>query len=87
MVRPCVGPSLILTQLRARLNQTYHLRIVARPGEDTGVFRIPDVNSAARNYYIVVEAVDAGGNALSVPITSEEDGFGTHRHQMGGARS
>jgi hypothetical protein len=63
-----------LEALRGRLNQTYQLRIVARPGEDTGVYRIPDVNEAARNYYIIVEAVDDRGQALAVPVTSEEDG-------------
>jgi hypothetical protein len=63
-----------LDALRARLNQSYQLRIVARPGEDTGVFRIPDVNPRARNYYIIVEAVGEGGELVALPVTSEEDG-------------
>jgi hypothetical protein len=63
-----------LDALRARLNQSYQLRIVARPGEDTGVFRIPDVNPSARNYYIIVEAVGEGGELVALPVTSEEDG-------------
>ncbi len=63
-----------LDAIRARLDQTYRLRIVARPGEDTGVFRVPDVNPNAENYYIIVEAVDAAGKLVSLPITSEEDG-------------
>ena len=63
-----------LDSLKARLNQTYQLRIVARPGEETGVFRIPDVNEAARNYYIIVEAVADSGEVLQMPVVSEEDG-------------
>jgi len=63
-----------LDALTATRNQTYALRIVARPGEDTGVFRIPQVNEAARNYYLIVEAVTPGGTVLSLPVTSEEDG-------------
>jgi hypothetical protein len=63
-----------LDALRAALNQTYQLRIVSRPGEDTGVFRIPDVNEEAQNYYIVVEAVTGSGEVLSMPVVSEEDG-------------
>jgi hypothetical protein len=63
-----------LDALTATLNQTYALRIVARPGEDTGVFRIPEVNEAARNYYLIVEAVTPTGTVLSLPVTSEEDG-------------
>ncbi len=63
-----------LDALRADLNRTYRLRIVARPGEETGVFRIPDVNEDARNYYIIVEAVDDAGGLVSLPVVSEEDG-------------
>ncbi|MBB3809149.1 DUF6384 family protein [Pseudochelatococcus contaminans] len=63
-----------LERLRADLAQTYRLRIVSRQGEDTGVFRIPDVNSNARNYYLIVEAVTPEGKVLSLPIRSEETG-------------
>ena len=63
-----------LQDLRSRLEQEYTLRIVNRPGENTGVWRIPDVNVKARNYYLIVEAVDARGNVLTVPIVNEETG-------------
>ena len=63
-----------LEELRGRLEQEYTLRIVNRPGEQSGVWRIPDVNTAARNYYIVVEAVDARGRSVKVPIRNEETG-------------
>ncbi len=63
-----------LDALRARLVQTYQLRIVSRPGEDTGVFRIPDVNEDARNYYIIVEPVTPAGEVLSLPVVNQEDG-------------
>jgi hypothetical protein len=63
-----------LEQLERRLNQTYELRVVSRPGEVSGVWRIPDVNSDARNYYLIVEALTPAGERLSLPIRSEEDG-------------
>lgn len=63
-----------LDDLRARLVETYELRIVSRPGEQSGVFRIPDVNESARNYYVIVEAVTPSGTTLSLPVVSEEDG-------------
>ena len=59
--------------IRDRLNESYQIRIVSRPGEMSGAWRIPDINSSARNYYLIVEAVDSNGDILSVPITSEED--------------
>jgi hypothetical protein len=61
-----------LKDLRTLLSQEYALRIVNREGEKTGLWRIPNVNTGARNYYIVVEAVDPGGRVLTVPILNEE---------------
>jgi hypothetical protein len=63
-----------LEDMRTTLEQEYALRIVNRPGERSGVWRVPDVNTRARNYYIVVEAVDPAGRVLTVPVTSEETG-------------
>lgn len=61
-----------LDALRAKLVQTYQLRIVA--DGTTGFFRIPNVNESARNYYIVVEPIGADGRTLTLPVTNEEDG-------------
>jgi hypothetical protein len=61
-----------LETLRAKLVQTYQLRIVA--DGTTGFFRIPNVNESARNYYIVVEALAPDGRTLTMPVTNEEDG-------------
>jgi DNA polymerase III delta prime subunit len=74
-----------LDALRAQLVQTYQLRIVSRPGEDTGVFRIPDVNEDARNYYIIVEPVTPSGDVLSLPVVNQEDGQ-THTVSKWGVR-
>lgn len=63
-----------LDRLRAALVQTYDLRIVSAPGERSGVFRVPDVNSSARNYYLIVEAVTPDGTRLSLPVRNEETG-------------
>jgi hypothetical protein len=60
--------------LRADLRREYVLRIVSRPGEPTGVWRVPQRNPAGRNYYLIVEAVSSDGRILSLPVTSEEDG-------------
>jgi Family of unknown function (DUF6384) len=63
-----------LDALHTTLLEQYELHVVSRPGENSGVWRIPDDNPAAQNFYLIVEAVDPAGNRLSVPITSEEDG-------------
>lgn len=74
-----------IESLRAELARAYELRIVSRPGESSGVWRIPDVNSGARNYYLIVEAVTPDGAKLSLPIASEEDGS-TRTVDMWGVR-
>jgi Tfp pilus assembly protein PilN len=63
-----------LKELRAQLEHEYTVRIVSRPGESSGVWRMPDVNTDARNYYIIVEAVTADGSTLTLPVRNEEDG-------------
>ncbi len=57
-----------------QLKSTYKLQVVQEHGERSGVWRIPDANTGARNYYLIIEAVDSRGKVLSLPITSEESG-------------
>jgi hypothetical protein len=63
-----------LKTLQGDLAAIYQVRVVYGPGEEyTGVFRIPDDVPGARNYYLIVEAVDPAGRLVEVPVTSEED--------------
>ncbi len=61
-----------LSALLEQLEREYVLHIVSEP--DTGVWRVPDINVGARNYYIIVEPIDANGRRIRVPITNEETG-------------
>ena len=63
-----------LHDLRSMLEQAYTLQIVSRPGEKSGVWRVPEANPKARNYYIIVEALAADGRTLQVPVVNEENG-------------
>lgn len=63
-----------LQALQRQLSLAYSVRIVSRPGTPSGVWRVPSENARARNFYLIVEAVDANGRPVSVPITSEENG-------------
>jgi hypothetical protein len=63
-----------LSELQRTLSQEYEVRIVSRPGEPSGVWRVPQANPRARNFYLVVEAVDRAGHPVEVTQTSEEDG-------------
>jgi len=61
-----------LSALLEQLQSEYTLHIVSEP--DTGVWRVPDINVGARNYYIIVEPIDPNGRRLRVPIENEETG-------------
>jgi hypothetical protein len=63
-----------LRQLYDDLIRQYELRIVSRQDTPSGVWRTPDNNPKALNYYIIVEAVTPGGKRLSLSVTSEEHG-------------
>jgi hypothetical protein len=63
-----------LEVLRASLRREYTLRIVSRPGEPSGVWRVPQRNPTGRNFYLIVEAVMPDGRSMSLPVRSEEDG-------------
>ena len=63
-----------LTALRDRLRQEYVMQIVNRPGERSGFWTFPEVNTAATNYYLIVQALDDDGKPLSLPILNEENG-------------
>lgn len=57
-----------------KIRQAYDIRIVNREGEVTGLWRVPRVNPLSRNYYLVVEAIDASGKAVPREILNEETG-------------
>ncbi len=63
-----------LEQLRDQLAVSYELRVVSRPGERSGVWRVPESNPEARNYYLIVEAIGADGQPVRVPVRNEETG-------------
>jgi hypothetical protein len=63
-----------LTQLRNTLRQEYSLRVVNREGMQSAVWTIPEINTEATNYYLIVEALDPRGQPVPVPIVNEENG-------------
>lgn len=63
-----------LRALQQQLGAEYELRIVVDPRENSGIWRVPSVNSQARNYYLIIEAVRPDGERETLSISSEEDG-------------
>jgi len=63
----------LLTDLRDLIRQDYSLRIVNREGVQSGFWTFPEINADATNYYVVVEAIDANGSVMTLPIVNEEN--------------
>lgn len=63
-----------LETIHTTLLAEYSIRIVNRPGESTGIWRFPENNTEATNYYLVVEAIDINEDLVTLPITNEETG-------------
>lgn len=63
-----------LTALRDKLRQEYTVTIVNRPGQRSGFWTFPQINTDATNFYLVVEALDGDGKPLTLPVTNEETG-------------
>lgn len=61
-----------LGELAARLEETYEVRIVSRPGEDSGVERLNAGRTSG--LYVIVEALDAKGRALVRAVRDAESG-------------
>lgn len=61
-----------LESVQSLLQTHYRVRVVSRAGQQSGVWRIPDVNDSARNYYLIVEAIDDQNRVVELDIVSEE---------------
>jgi len=64
-----------LTTIRDTLREEYRLSLVDRPGVKWGFWTFPQSNTDETNYYLVVEARDADGTALRLPIRDDETGL------------
>ncbi len=62
-----------LGDMASLLSRELTIRVVSRPGEMSGVFRLNDDNPDVRNHYLIVEAIDSAGEPFAVTVTSEED--------------
>ena len=63
-----------LQALLRDLETAYEVRIVSRPNEVSAIWRVPDINPDARNYYLIVEAVTASGSVVPLRVHNEDDG-------------
>ena len=61
-----------LKNVSDRIQQEFQIRVVSYAGKPSGVWRVSDDNKSARNYYLIVEAVDSENRILEQDILNEE---------------
>ena len=61
-----------LEALLGRLEREYELRIVSRPGENSGIWRELEERPQVQNFYLIVEPVTPDGRVLELPVRNEE---------------
>ena len=55
------------------LGTEYSIRVISRPRENSGVWRVPPDNPKGRNYYLIVEAVDANSEVVAIDVLNQEN--------------
>ncbi len=63
--------------------QEYTVRIISRPNQSSGVWRVPPNNPNGRNYYLIVEALDKNNKVLELDILNQENNKRMRTKQWG----
>jgi hypothetical protein len=58
--------------VQRQISLEYDIRVISRANENSGVFRNPPGN-AARNYYLIVEAIDRNNRVVELTIVNQEN--------------
>lgn len=72
-----------MQEVNQALQLSYSIRVLSKPNQNSGVWRVPDINESGRNYYLIVEAVDANNKVVTLPILSEETNQRVNKEQWG----
>jgi hypothetical protein len=73
----------VIKNMAEILAQEYALRVISGRNSTSGVWRVPDNNPNARNYYLIVEAVNNQGKIIPLNIMNEENNIKQKVTQFG----
>jgi len=62
-----------LNGLLVNLKQSYSVQIVQGAGKRSGIWRVPPGSTYGKNYYLIVEGVNAQGEKVTVAMQNEEN--------------
>ena len=68
--------------LQQQISQEYAIRVISRSNENSGVFRNPP-GQTTRNYYLIVEAVNADNEPVELTIINQENNKAVRKKTWG----
>lgn len=68
--------------VQRQLGLEYDIRVISRANENSGVFRNPPGNTA-RNYYLIVEAIDQNNRVVELTIVNQENNIAALKKTWG----
>lgn len=68
--------------VQRQLGLEYDIRVISRANENSGVFRNPPGN-VARNYYLIVEAIDKNNRVVELTIVNQENNKAAQKKTWG----
>ena len=72
-----------LVSSASAIAQEYTIRVISKPNQSSGVWRVPPNNPNGRNYYLIVEALDKNNKVLELDILNQEDNKRQRTKQWG----
>ena len=72
-----------LTSAADSIASEYTMRVISKPNQSSGVWRVPPNNPKGRNYYLIVEALDNNNKVLELDILNQENNKTERTKQWG----
>ena len=72
-----------LTSAADSIAGEYTMRVISKPNQSSGVWRVPPNNPKGRNYYLIVEALDNNNKVLELDILNQENNKTERTKQWG----
>jgi len=72
-----------MTSAADLIGREYSLRVISKPNQSSGVWRVPPNNPNGRNYYLIVEALDKNNKVMELEILNQENNKRERTKQWG----
>ncbi len=72
-----------MQEVKRLLGLEYTVRVISKPNQNSGVWRIPPNNPSGKNYYLIVEAIDSSNRLVELRIVNQENNKAVRKKMWG----